>query len=86
MKIRRFSEASFLLGIILLGLATAIMSKANLGMSMVAAPYYLIAAKVGVISVGTASYIFQGVKLLKYRPQSYIMEPLSLPQNYTATV
>lgn len=64
MKLKKCGELSFLLGTVLLGLATSLMSKAGFGVSMVVAPAYVIAEKVQVISAGTMCYIKQGVLIL----------------------
>ena len=64
MKIRHFSEASFLLGAILLGFATSMMSKAGFGLSMVVSPAYVLADWVKVIPTGTMCYIYQGLLVI----------------------
>jgi len=64
MKIKRFSEASFLLGAILLGFATSMMSKAGFGLSMVVAPCYVLADKLQIVSTGTMCYLFQGALII----------------------
>lgn len=60
MKLKKCGEASFLLGVVLLGLATSLMSKAGFGLSMVVAPAYVLAEKTGFIPAGAMCYICQG--------------------------
>lgn len=60
MKLKKCGELSFLLGVVLLGFSTSMMSKAGFGMSMVVAPAYVLAEKLGFISAGTMCYICQG--------------------------
>jgi len=64
MKLRKCGEIAFLLGVVLLGLATALMGKAGFGVSMVVAPAYVIADKVEFISTGTMCYIKQGTLIV----------------------
>ena len=64
MNKRSFStELCFLLGILLLAFSATCMAKADLGLSMVVAPAYLLHLKLG-ISFGTAEYCLQAVLLL----------------------
>lgn len=60
-KITISSELVYLLAIILLSLAVAILTSANLGISMIVAPAYLLSLKIGVITFGQAEYIIQAV-------------------------
>lgn len=64
MKKRPFyTETAYLLGLILLAIGTALMEKADFGMSMVVAPAYLIYRKLNsafpFFSFGMAEYLFQ---------------------------
>lgn len=64
MKKRTFyTEVAYLLGLLLLSLGTALMEKADFGMSMVVAPAYLIYRKLNsalpFFSFGMAEYLFQ---------------------------
>ena len=63
-----FSEAAYLAGLILLGIGTAMMERADFGMSMVVAPAYLLHLKVSQIlpffSFGMAEYCFQAFLLV----------------------
>ena len=63
-----YSEAAYALGIVILALGTALMEKADFGMSMVVAPAYLLHLKLSqrfaFFSFGMAEYMLQGVILL----------------------
>ena len=67
-KLKKTSELLWLLGIVFVALGVAICSKANLGVSMIAAPAFILhEALVAVfpkISVGMIEYLIQGVLLL----------------------
>ncbi|MBR3796621.1 MAG: hypothetical protein IKK34_11460 [Clostridia bacterium] len=62
------SEAAYLLGIAILALGTALMEKADFGMSMVVAPAYLLHLRLvealPFFSFGMAEYMLQGVILV----------------------
>ncbi len=53
------SEIVYLLGIVLLSLAVAILTAADFGVSMIVAPAYLLSLKLGFVSFGHAEYIIQ---------------------------
>ena len=63
-----FSEAAYALGIIALALGTALMERADFGLSMVVAPAYLLHLKISqyapVFSFGMAEYSLQAVLIL----------------------
>ena len=67
-KIKKSSELLWLFGIIFVALGVAICSKANLGVSMIAAPAFVLHESLsGVFSwltVGVTEYIIQGILLL----------------------
>ncbi len=64
-KLRVPAELSYLLAIVLLALAVAVLTAADFGISMIVAPAYLLSLKVGAITFGQAEYILQaGVFLL----------------------
>ena len=67
-KIKKSSELLWLLGIIFVALGVAICSKANLGVSMIAAPAFVISEKLISFSpfftVGVTEYLIQGVMLI----------------------
>jgi len=63
-KIRVSKEFAFILAIITMPFAISIMTKANLGLSMIAAPTYIISEKVSFLTYGQTEYIFQALVLI----------------------
>ena len=67
-KIKKSSELLWLFGIIFVALGVAICNEANLGVSMIAAPAFVLAEALGSVSsffsVGVNEYIFQGLLLI----------------------
>lgn len=67
-KIDKANEFLWLLGIIFVALGVSICSKANLGVSMIAAPAFIISEVLvtfwNVLNVGVTEYIIQGVLLI----------------------
>ena len=67
MKKRFYSEAAYVLGIVLLAFGTALMERAELGMSMVVAPAYILHLKLSqtfaFFTFGMAEYVLQGALL-----------------------
>ena len=67
-KIKRSSELLWLFGIIFVALGVTICSKADLGVSMIAAPAFVISEKLisisGFFTVGVTEYLIQGVLLI----------------------
>ncbi len=67
-KIKRSSELLWLFGTIFVALGVSICSKADLGVSMIAAPAFVIAEAIlplwSFFSVGVAEYVFQGLLLI----------------------
>ena len=67
-KISRSSELLWLFGMIFVAFGVAICSKADLGVSMIAAPAFVIREAVSKVwqdfSVGMAEYLFQGLLLI----------------------
>ena len=66
MKKRNLSEEiAYLLGILCMAAGVACVSASNFGYSMIVAPAYLLFAKLGgLITFGTAEYLFQGLLLV----------------------
>ena len=62
-----YCEAAYAVGLVVLAIGTALMEKADFGMSMVVAPAYLIHRKVSqwlpFFSFGISEYVFQAVLL-----------------------
>ena len=67
-KIRFYTEAAYILGLMLLAIGTAMMEKANFGVSMVVAPAYLFYLKLSpslpFFTFGMAEYLLQLVLLV----------------------
>lgn len=67
-KINRSSELLWLFGILFVALGVAICSKADLGVSMIAAPAFIVSEAVtplfSFLSVGVTEYVIQGVLLI----------------------
>ena len=63
-----YTELAYLFGLVILAAGTALMERANFGMSMVVAPAYLLHLKLSralpFFSFGMAEYLFQGLLLL----------------------
>lgn len=67
-RIRFCTEAAYVLGLILLAIGTAMMEKANFGVSMVVAPAYLVYLKLNptmpFFTFGMSAYLLQLVQLI----------------------
>ncbi len=67
-KIKKSSELLWIFGIVFVALGVAICNEAELGVSMIAAPAFVLAEALGSVnsffSVGVNEYIFQGLLLL----------------------
>lgn len=67
-KIRKSSELLWVFGTVFVALGVAICSKANLGVSMIAAPAFVIYEAIAplsqILSVGVTEYIIQGLMLV----------------------
>ncbi len=67
-KLKKSSELLWLFGIIFVALGVSICSKADLGVSMVAAPAFVVSEKLleisGFFTVGVTEYLIQGLMLL----------------------
>ena len=68
MKIKRASELLWLLGLLFVALGVALCSKADLGVSMIAAPAFILAEALSplwsALNVGVMEYLVEGVLLL----------------------
>jgi len=68
MKLKKSSELLWLLGIVFVALGVAICSKADLGVSMIAAPAFVVYEAIAPLwsgfSVGMTEYIIQGLMLI----------------------
>ncbi len=67
-RISLSTEAAYVLGLIILALSTALMEKADLGMSMVVAPAYVVhrwlSDSFPIVTFGVAEYLLQGCLLV----------------------
>jgi len=67
-KIQKSSELLWLLGIVFVAFGVAICSKADLGVSMIAAPSFVLSEILlkwsSIFSVGVTEYVFEGLLLL----------------------
>ncbi|MGN1235093.1 MAG: DUF6198 family protein [Christensenellaceae bacterium] len=66
-KISRMNEAAWLLGLLLCGLGVALCTKAGFGLSMIAAPAYILFCKLSQVlpwyTQGTSEYVFSALLL-----------------------
>ena len=60
-KIRISNELIYVLAVVVLSFATAMLAAADMGMSMVVAPAYIVSLKVECLTFGQAEYIVQGM-------------------------
>lgn len=92
MKTKRvfFCELAYVLGIIVLALGTALMERADFGMSMVVAPAYLLHLKISqyipVFSFGMAEYSLQAVLLIIMSLSLHRFKPMYLFSLVTAVI
>lgn len=67
-KVKFYTETAYLIGIFLIAFGTALMAKADIGISIVAAPAYLLHLKISetfsFFTFGMAEYILQGCLLI----------------------
>lgn len=65
-KIKIYSEIIYVLAIIILSLAVAMITTTNFGVSMIVAPAYILSLKFEALSFGQCEYIVQGILILIY--------------------
>ncbi len=63
-RVRFSRETAYLLAMVVMPFSIALMTKANLGLSMIAAPTYIISEYVSFLTYGQAEYIIQALVLL----------------------
>ena len=63
-KLKLSKELTFLLAIIIMPFSIAVMTKADFGLSMIAAPTYIISEKVSFLTYGQTEYFFQAFVLI----------------------
>lgn len=61
MKIRVSHELVYILGAAILSLATAMLTAADFGLSVIVSPAYLVSVKTGLLTFGQAEYVVQGI-------------------------
>lgn len=61
MKIRVSHELVYILGAAILSLATAMLTAADFGLSVIVSPAYLVSVKTGFLTFGQAEYVVQGI-------------------------
>ena len=64
MKAKLSNEIVYISGTVILSLATAMLSVADFGLSVIVSPAYLISLKVPYLTFGQAEYIIQGILFL----------------------
>lgn len=65
-KIRLNNGIVYMLGAVLLSLATAMLSAADFGLSVIVTPAYLVSIKVPFLTFGQAEYIVQGILFIVF--------------------
>lgn len=65
-KIEICDELIYILGAIVLSLATAMLSAADFGLSVIVSPAYLISLRIPFLTFGQAEYIVQGILFILY--------------------
>lgn len=63
-KLRLSRETVYVLGLVLQAFAVSLMTKADLGLSQIVAPAYILSCKASFLSFGQAEYIVQGALVL----------------------
>ena len=60
-RLTLYSEAVYLVALLMLSLSVALLTAADFGVSMIVAPAYLISKKVGFLTFGQSEYVIQGI-------------------------
>lgn len=63
-RIKLSNELVYILGAVILSLATAMLSAADFGLSVIVSPAYLVSLKVSFLTFGQAEYVVQGLLFL----------------------
>ncbi|MCM1392620.1 MAG: hypothetical protein NC185_07580, partial [Ruminococcus sp.] len=66
-KIKLSSELVYILSILFISFAVAMISSTNFGISMIVAPAYIISEKVSFLTFGQSEYVVQGLLYLVCR-------------------
>ncbi len=65
-KMKISNELIYVLAVVVLSFATAMLAAADLGLSMVVAPAYIVSLKAGFLTFGQAEYIVQGMLFILF--------------------
>ena len=65
-KIKVYSEVAYILALVLLPFAVALMAAADYGVSMIVAPAYILSLKFSIFTFGQWNYILQGVLFIAF--------------------
>lgn len=65
-KIVMHEETAYLVSCVLIALAVAMTAAANLGVSMIVAPAYILSLKINFLSFGQAEYVIQGLLFILF--------------------
>lgn len=66
MKIKKFGEIAYLIALIIMACGAALMARANLGVSIVVAPAYILHLKFSFLTYGQAEYLVQLALLIGF--------------------
>lgn len=66
MKIKKFAEAGYILALIVMACGAAMMARADLGVSIVVAPAYILHLKFTFLTYGQAEYLVQAALLIGF--------------------
>lgn len=66
MKIKKFAETGYILALIVMACGAAMMARANLGVSIVVAPAYILHLKFAFLTYGQAEYLVQAALLVGF--------------------
>lgn len=75
-KIRLSDEMVYILGAVILSLATAMLSAADFGLSVIVSPAYLVSLKAPFLTFGQAEYVVQGILFLIFCAAMRQVKPL----------
>lgn len=85
-KIKISSEAVYVIAILVLSLAVAMISSTGFGVSMIVAPAYIISLKVGFLTFGQAEYVVQGILFILFCLLNKRFKPIYLSSFLTGIV
>ncbi len=65
-KIKLNNETVYIAGAVILSLATAMLTAADFGLSVIVSPAYLVSLKIPFLTFGQAEYVIQGILFLVF--------------------